>query len=113
MNSPIKKLLVSINQSNSDDLIHFYYKFFDIVTETNTYPIKSRRLLRQILSFLYFSSFIFRENQDFNGEDNHSQKVVTVEEELDDTDIYEIGNLEDLPRLLFIDEECEYPKLVY
>ena len=30
-----QKLLVSINQSNSDNLIYFYYKFFNKVKETN------------------------------------------------------------------------------
>ena len=32
------------------------------------------------------------------------KKVAVAEEELDDTD--DIGNLEDLPRHMFIDEEC-------
>ena len=33
-----------------------------------------------------------------------SNKVVTVEEELDGTDIDSTGNLMDLPRLMFIDK---------
>ena len=61
---------------------------------------------------MYFSSFIFKENRVFNEEDNPSQKVVLVEEELDDTDIDGIQNLEDLPRLVFVDEECGNLKIV-
>ena len=41
------------------------------------------------------SSFIFKENQ-----------IVKVEGKLDGTDIDDIGNLVDLPRLIFINEEC-------
>ena len=54
------------------------------------------------------SSFVFKENHVFieEEEDNPSDKVVTVEEELDGTDIDGIGNLVDLPRLMFINEEC-------
>ena len=59
----------------------------------------------QILSFLYFPSFIFKENHVFNEEYNPSQKVVIIKEEQDDIDIDDIGNLKDLPRLVFIIEE--------
>ena len=69
MKSIIKKLLVSINQVNSDNLIYSYYKFFDRARETNIYATKSRRLRQQILTFLYFSSFSFKENHIFNEED--------------------------------------------
>ena len=51
------------------------------------------RLRSQILNFGYFSNFIFKENQVFNQEENHSRKVVIVEKELDDTDIDDIENL--------------------
>ena len=51
------------------------------------------RLGSQILNFRYFSNFIFKENQVFNKEENHSQKVVIVEKELDNTDIDDIENL--------------------
>ena len=48
------------------------------------------------------SSFIFKEHHVFiEEEDNPSDKVVIVEEELDGT-----GNLVDLSKLMFIDEEC-------
>ena len=36
-----------------------------------------------------------------------SEKVVITEEGLDGIDRDDIGNLEDSPRLVFIDEECE------
>ena len=60
------------------------------------------------------SIFIFKENHVFiEEEDNSSDKVVMVVEELDgididvdDIDIHDIGNLVDLPSLIFIDEEC-------
>ena len=55
--------------------------------------------------FFYISSFIFKENNVFIEEDNPSEKVVIVEEKLDGFDIDEIGNLEDLPRFVFINEE--------
>ena len=50
-----------------------------------------------------YSSFICKENYVFNEEDNPSDKVVTIEEGLDAVDLDGIGNLVDLPRLMFID----------
>ena len=67
------------------------------------------------IDFLCISSFIFKEHHVFNEEDNLSHftqwrrqsfKVVIVKEELDDTDIDDITNLEDFPWLAFINEEC-------
>ena len=55
----------------------------------------------------HFSSFFFQKTGAFFEEDNPSEKNVIVEEELDGIDIDEIRNLEDSPRLVFIDEECE------
>ena len=52
------------------------------------------------------SSFIFKENHVFIEENNLSDKVVTADEELDAIDIDGIGNLVDLPRLMFINEKC-------
>ena len=40
-------------------------------------------------------------------EDNHSEKVAIVEEVLDGIDIDDTGNLNDLRRLVFIDEQSE------
>ena len=93
-------------------MIYFYYTFFDRAKEVNIYAIKSRRLHLQLLSFLYFCSFVFKENHVFNEEENPSQKVVIVEKEPDDIDIDDIGNLKDLPGLVLIDEECENLKVV-
>ena len=59
----------------------------------------------QILT-CFFPSLIFKKTRAFIEEDNHSERVVIVEG-LDGIDIDDIGNLEDLPRLAFIDEECE------
>ena len=59
------------------------------------------------------SSFIFKENRVFIKEkENPSDKVVTVEVELYLTDMNGIGNLENLPRLMFINEECGNLKVV-
>ena len=58
------------------------------------------------IDFFYFASFIFKENQVIVEEDNPSEKNVIVTEELDGIDIDDIGNLEDLLRIVFIHEEC-------
>ena len=67
--------------------------------------IESKRPRSQILTFLYFSSFVFKENHVFNEQDYPSEKVLLVEEELNDIDIDDIKNLGDLPELMFIDEK--------
>ena len=57
--------------------------------------------------------FIFKDIHVFiEEEDNPSDKVVTFEEELDGIDVNGIGNLVVLPRLIFIDEECENLKVI-
>ena len=48
-------------------------------------------------------SFICEENHVLIKEDNPSDKVVAIEEELDDAEVDKIGNLVDLPRLMLID----------
>ena len=58
----------------------------------------------QILIF-YVSSFIFKENHILIEEDNPSEKIVIVEEELDSIDRDGNGNLEDLQRLVLINED--------
>ena len=52
------------------------------------------------INLFYFFSIIFIKNATL------LKKNVTAEEELDCTDIDNIGNLEDSPRLQFMDEEC-------
>ena len=56
--------------------------------------------------------FYFWKKSHFHGRKNPSNKVVTVEEELDGINIDDIGNLLDFPRLMFIDEECGNIKVV-
>ena len=58
------------------------------------------------IDLFHFSCFIFKKNYGFIKEGNPSEKLVIVEENLDRIDIDDIGNLEDSPRLVFIDEEC-------
>ena len=88
INSPIKKVLVSINQSSFDYLIYFYYKFFDRAKTASIYELKSWRLrLQEFLIFLFFFNLIFIKNHAFvEVKNNLSEKLVTVEEE-------ECGNL--------------------
>ena len=54
----------------------------------------------------YFSSIIFKNITVSLKKATLQKKNVIVEEELDCIDIDDIGNLEDLPRLVFIDQEC-------
>ena len=68
----------------------------ELKKQTSSYEIKWRKLYDEL-----HSSFIFKENHVFTEkEETPSEKVVIVEEEIDC-----IGNLEDLPRLVFIDKE--------
>ena len=54
----------------------------------------------------YFSSIVFKIITVSLKRSNSSEKNVIVEEELNCIDIDDIGNLEDLFRLMFINEEC-------
>ena len=54
----------------------------------------------------YFSSIIFKNITVLLKTSNSTEKNVIVGEELNCIDIDEIGNLEDSPRLVFINEEC-------
>ena len=60
----------------------------------------------------YVLPFFQRKSRFLKEEHNTSEKVVTVEEELDGVDIDGIVSLEDLPRLVFMDEECGNLKVV-
>ena len=100
---PIRKLLVTINQSSY--LICFCHNFFDRAKETNMYEIKSKRLRLQILTCFIFL-VLFSKKITFIEKSYPSERNVIIEEELDCFDIDDIGNLEDSPRLAFIDVEC-------
>ena len=56
--------------------------------------------------------FYFRRISRFHWRRNLSNKVAIVEEELDGIDKDGIGNSMDLPRLMFINEECGNLKVV-
>ena len=58
--------------------------------------------------FLVFS----KKKNNLIAEDNPSQKVLIVEEDLDCTDIDDVENLKDLPKLVFIHEECQNLEVV-
>ena len=98
---PIKKLLVSINQS------------FTFSTNVLTELVKQRDILTwskiQETSFANkeCSNFIFEENHVFIEEETpQSDKIAAIEEELDWIDIDGIGNFLDLPGLMLINGEC-------
>ena len=74
-------------------MICFCYNFSERAKETN--PI--------IFLALFAKK---KKNHGFIEKSNLSEKHVIVEEELDCSDIDDIGNLEDSPRLVFIDEGC-------
>ena len=52
--------------------------------------------------------YFFLKNHGFIEEGNPSEKFVIAEEIIDGIDIDGLGNLEDSPRLVLIDEECGY-----
>ena len=56
--------------------------------------------------------FYFRRKSRFYWRGKPSNKVNTVEEEQDGINITGIGNLMDLPKLMFTDEECGNLKVV-
>ena len=56
-----------------------------------------------------FSSLIFKVNEVWSSLKKRTtpqKKFAIVQEELDSIDVDGIGNLEDLPRLVLIDEQC-------
>ena len=56
--------------------------------------------------WLFFSSFIFKDNHVLVEQHNPPEKIVIVKEELEGIDVDDIGNLEDLLKIVFIHEEC-------
>ena len=61
--------------------------------------------IRRFWTVLFFQ-YYFQKCYDFVRKSNSSEKNVIVGKELDCNGIDEIGNLEDSPRLVFINEEC-------
>ena len=68
------------------------------------YEIKLRRVLSQIVTCFIFV-VLFSKYYGFFKKATLQKKVI-FEKELDCIDRYDIGNLEDSPRLLFMYEEC-------
>ena len=63
--------------------------------------------MRNVIRRALISLVLFSQKLVFNEKDNINLVIfVIAERELDDTIIDGIGNLEDLPRLVFTDEEC-------
>ena len=76
------------------------------------WEVKYREFLSQIMrrsSFKFHQVFKSR----FYWRGKPSNKVNTVEEEQDGIDVDGIGNLMDLPKQMFIDEECGNLKVVF
>ena len=107
MKSPIKKLLVSTNQSSSGSLIYFAYSCFD--SQRSKYAkIAIRNTMPDSkvadIDFSDFSIFIFKVKHVFMEEkDNPVEKLVIDEKEVDGIHIDDILSLENLPRTMFID----------
>ena len=62
---------------------------------------------KSYIPIFYFSSFICKEFEKHNP----LEAIVIVKEELGSIDIDDIGNLEDLLRIVFIHEKCENLKV--
>ena len=58
------------------------------------------------VDFFYFSSLIFKENRFCIEEDNPQEKLIIIVQEQDGICIADTEKLENLPRLVFIDNEC-------
>ena len=63
------------------------------------------QILFCLSSFFQKKIKLKKKNHDFIEKGNLSEKVVIVDEELDHTDIDDIRNLGDSPKLVFINEE--------
>ena len=109
---PSRKLIVSINQSSYLIYRFLIYKFFDRAKETKIYEIKLKRLSSQIFTCFIFLVLFSKKYQDLIEEDHCPEKVVIDDEELDGVNINDTENLDDLPRFVFIDEECVNLKVV-
>ena len=70
------------------------------------YERKSRRPRSQIFTCFIFL-VLFQNSCAFIEENNLSEKFITVEEGLGGKDRDDIGNLDDSPTLVCIDDECE------
>ena len=68
------------------------------------HEIKSRRLRSQILT-CYIFLVLFLKSSRFHRNASEKKPVI-VEEELDCIEIDDIGNVEDSPRLVFMDDKC-------
>ena len=111
---PVKKLLVSIKHSSY--IINLYYKFFRQIFFILQFFLKKQIYMKKIknkkprrLCLLIRTCFIFlvlfSKNSQFHCRRQPFRKGCVVEDELDGIDLDDIGNLEDSPRLVFIDEE--------
>ena len=69
--------------------------------------IKSRRLYYQILSCFIFLFFFLNRSGFYSRKKPFRKSCYGWERTVDGIDINDIGNLEDSPRFVFIDEESE------
>ena len=84
-------------------MICFCYNFLTEVKKQICTGITLRGLRSQILTCLIY---LVLSSKTHGFLILNLQKKVIVEEEPDDIDVYDIGNLWDSPRLLFLNEEC-------
>ena len=71
-----------------------------------------RRLRSQILTCFIFY-FYFQKKSRFHLRRQAFRNTLIAEEELNGTGIDEIGNLEDLPRFVLVNEECRNLEVVH
>ena len=104
-------LTLSVLTLDSDCLIYFAQTSFGRAKETYVHEMYMKKMEETTIkdiNFSDFSSFIFSVMDIFTEkEDNPSDKIVIVEEELQG-----IKNLQDSPRLVFINEGCESLKVI-
>ena len=84
-------------------MIYVYHNVFYRQKETKL-EAKSMRLCS-----VYFSSFIFKNKSRFHWRKYPSEKAVTAAEE---RNRFDIDDIEDSPRFVFINEECGNLKVV-
>ena len=93
-------------------MIYFVDKFFDRAEKQGGNLTIWSKIQETSFTNNETCKFYFWRRPRFNWRGKSSNKVNTVEEEQDGINITGIGNLMDLPKLMFIDEECGNLKVV-
>ena len=83
--------------------------FFDGANEISILyiEIKLRRLSSQKLTWSIFQFYFKKITALFKKATSQKKLLQLIKRTIDDNDIDDIGNLDDSPRFVFIDEKCE------